>query len=136
MRDAGAFATASQSTQQWTADMEIVPRPEERRRAARVEPGPLRVRLEGTWDGILVDISELGALVQLPVPQTIHTTITLEVEWEHATLLLAGRVVRSSPSPVDADRPPRGLTDYYVAVEFTPLPEQSGATLRSIVDRE
>jgi hypothetical protein len=116
--------------------MELVPPPTDRRRAVRVEPGPLRVRLEGTWDGILVDISELGALVQLPVPQTIHTTITLEVEWEHATLLLAGRVVRSSPSPVEGNRPPHGLTDYYVAVEFTPLPEPAGAALRSIVDGE
>jgi hypothetical protein len=111
--------------------MELVPPSSERRRAIRVEPGPLRVRLEGTWDGILVDISELGALVQLPVPQTIHTTITLEVEWEHVTLLLAGRVVRSSPSPVEG-----GLTDYYVAVEFTPMPEQSGVALRTIVGGE
>ncbi len=116
--------------------MELVPPSSERRRAIRVEPGPLRVRLEGTWDGILVDISELGALVQLPVPQTIHTTITLEVEWEHVTLLLAGRVVRSSPSPVEGNRPPLGLTDYYVAVEFTPMPEQSGAALRTIVSGE
>jgi hypothetical protein len=116
--------------------MEIVPRPEERRRAVRVEPGPLRVRLKGMWDGTLIDISELGALVQLPVPQTIHTTITLEVEWEHATLLLEGRVVRSSPSPVEGSRPPLGLTDYYVAIEFAPLPEQSGDTLKSIVGGE
>jgi hypothetical protein len=113
--------------------MELVPPPDERRRAVRVEPGPLRVRLGGTWDGILVDISELGALVQLPVPQTIHDAITLEVEWEHATLQLAGRVVRSSPSPIDAPRTPLGMTDYYVAVEFAPLPVASGATLRNIV---
>ena len=115
--------------------MEIVPPADQRRRAARVEPVPLRVRLEGTRDGILVDISELGALVQ-PVPQTIHSSITLEVEREHATLLLAGRVVRSSPSPVDTQRPPHGLTDYYVAVEFTPLPEHSGIALKNIVGRE
>jgi hypothetical protein len=116
--------------------MELVPPPSERRRAIRVEPGPLRVRLGGAWDGILVDISELGALVRLPVPQTIHTSITLEVEWEHATLLLAGRVVRVSPSPVDTVRPPHGLTDYYVAVEFTPLPEHTGVTLKTIVRPE
>ncbi len=116
--------------------MKIVPRSEERRRAVRIEPGPLRVRLEGTWDGILIDISELGALVQLPVPQTIHTTITLEVEWEHATLLLAGRVVRSTPSPVDASVAPTGLTHYYIAVEFALLPEHSGATLKNIVGQD
>jgi hypothetical protein len=109
---------------------------EERRRAARIEPGPLRVRLSGRWDGILVDISEIGALVQLPVPQTVHTPITLDVEWEHATLQLSGRVVRSSPSPSEASRTPTGLADYYVAVEFTPLPEGSDVTLKRLLDQE
>ena len=109
---------------------------EERRRAARIEPGPLRVRLSGRWDGILVDISEVGALVQLPVPQTVHTPITLDVEWEHATLQLSGRVVRSSPSPSEAMRTPAGLTDYYVAVEFAPLPEQSDATLKRLLEQQ
>jgi PilZ domain len=109
---------------------------EERRRAVRVEPGPLRVRLSGKWDGILVDISEVGALVQLPVPQTIHTPITLDVEWEHATLQLSGRVVRSSPPPGEAQRTATGLTDYYVAVEFAPLPEHSGAALKRLLDQQ
>jgi hypothetical protein len=109
---------------------------EERRRAVRIEPGPLRVRLSGRWDGILVDISEVGALVQLPVPQTIHTPITLDVEWEHATLQLSGRVVRSSPPPGEATRTRTGLADYYVAVEFTPLPEQTDATLKRLLERE
>jgi hypothetical protein len=63
--------------------MEIVPPADQQRRAPRVEPLPLRVRLQGTWDGILVDIGELGAPVQLPVAQTIHSSITLEIEREH-----------------------------------------------------
>jgi hypothetical protein len=109
---------------------------EERRRAVRIEPGPLRVRLSGKWDGILVDISEGGALVQLPVPQTIHTPITLDVEWEHATLQLSGRVVRSSPSPSEAQRNAAGRTDYYVAVEFEQLPDGSDATLKRLLDQE
>ena len=114
--------------------MEIVRRSDERRRAVRIEPGPLRVRLSGKWDGILVDISEAGALVQLPVPQTIHESITLDVEWEHATLQLSGRVVRSSPPPGEAQRTEAGLTDYYVAVEFAPLPEASDVALRRLLD--
>lgn len=102
----------------------------------RIEPGPLRVRLGGKWDGILVDISEVGALVQLPVPQTLHESITLDVEWEHATLQLSGRVVRSSPSPSEAERSKTGLTDYYVAVEFTPLPEPADAALKRLLDQD
>ena len=116
--------------------MEIVKRSDERRRAVRIEPGPLRVRLSGKWDGILVDISEMGALVQLPVPQTVHSSITLDVEWEHATLQLSGRVVRSSPSPGEATRTRTGLTDYYVAVEFEPLPGPSDAALKRLLDQE
>jgi hypothetical protein len=116
--------------------MEIVKRAEERRRAVCIEPGALRVRLGGKWNGILVDISELGALVQLPVPQMIHAAITLEVEWEHATLQLAGRVVRSSPSPAVATRTPAGLTHYYVAVEFAALPEQSDVALKRLLGVE
>jgi hypothetical protein len=96
----------------------------------------LRVRLNGKWDGILVDISEVGALVQLPVPQTIHSPITLDVEWEHATLQLSGRVVRSSPPPGEAQRDQSGLTDYYVAVEFAPLPEGCDLTLKRLLDQE
>jgi hypothetical protein len=111
-------------------------RTDERRRAVRIKPGPLRVRLEGRWQGILVDISEAGALVQLPVPQTVHTPITLEVEWEHTTLQLAGRVVRSSPSPFDTPRPARGMRDYYVAVEFLNVPDEIDPALKDIVRGE
>jgi hypothetical protein len=94
------------------------------------------VRLNGKWDGILVDISEVGALVQLPVPQTVQEPITLDVEWEHATLQLSGRVVRSSPPPGEAQPDRSGLTDYYVAVAFEQLPESSDATLKRLLDRE
>jgi hypothetical protein len=82
---------------------------------------------------MLIDISELGALVQLPVPQTIDAPITLELEWEHATLQLAGRVVRSSPSPAEEARMPAGVTDYYVAVEFASVPHQLDTALKKML---
>jgi hypothetical protein len=91
----------------------------ERRRAERTEPGPLRVRLLGRWEGVLINISTLGALVQLPIPQPVNSHITLDVEFESSTLQIAGRVVRSNPFPLGG-RPaaPLAPTDYYVAVEF------------------
>jgi hypothetical protein len=107
---------------------------DDRRRAVRVNPGPLRVRLLGRWEGVLINISELGALVQLPIPQPPKTRITLELEWEHVTLQLTGHVVRSSPPPLGgAPKGPVEATDYYVAVEFDPVPAESTATLLDIV---
>ena len=97
----------------------------ERRRAERSEPGPLRVRLFGRWEGVLINISSIGALFQLPIPQPVDSDITLDVEFERGTLQLTGRVVRSSPFPFGG-RPQAPLTptDYYVAVEFAEaLPE-------------
>ena len=92
----------------------------ERRRAERKEFGPLRVRLHGRWEGVLINISALGALVQLPIPQPIDTDITLEVEFDHATLQMSGRVIRSNPFPLGGGvaQPIERSTDYYVAVEF------------------
>lgn len=110
---------------------------DDRRRAARVEPGPLRVRLHGRWEGILINISELGALVQLPIPQPVRTLITLEVQWEHATLQLTGRVVRSNPFPIGGvPEGPIGRTDYYVAVEFASVPTDAEDALQDIMRRE
>jgi PilZ domain len=115
---------------------EIGENADERRRSVRIEPGPLRVRLSRKWDGILVDISEVGALVQLPVPQTVHTSITLDVEWGHATLQLSGRVVRSSPPAGEGPPNASGLSDYYVAIEFAQLPEESDAALKRLLEKE
>ena len=92
----------------------------ERRRAQRSEPGPLRVRLQDQWDGILINISTNGALIQLPVPQPVNARIVIDVEFDHDTVLqLAGRVVRSNPMPQDGRLTmPLTDTDYYVALEF------------------
>jgi hypothetical protein len=92
----------------------------ERRRAQRSEPGPLRVRLQDRWDGILINISTNGALIQLPVPQQVNARIVIDVEFDHdAVLQLSGRVVRSNPMPQDGRLTmPLADTDYYVALEF------------------
>jgi hypothetical protein len=92
----------------------------ERRRAQRTEPGPLRVRLHGRWEGVLINISTIGALVQLPIPQPINARITIDVEFDHGSVLqLSGRVVRSNPLPHGGRLTmPLTHTDYYVALEF------------------
>ena len=88
----------------------------DRRRATRATPGPLRVRVRDSGaEGVLINISEGGALVQLPTPVVLNVRIVLELQWEHATLLLHGRVVRSNPATVQSATQP---SDHYVAVAF------------------
>jgi hypothetical protein len=91
----------------------------ERRRAQRTQPGPLRVRLHGRWEGVLINISTNGALIQLPIPQPVNARITIDVEFDHDVLQLSGRVVRSNPMPHGGRLTmPLTDTDYYVALEF------------------
>ena len=107
-----------------------------RRRAARVRPGPLRVRLHRTCEGILVDISETGALVQVPSSMTPDKKIILNLEARDALLQLPGRVVRSLPYQVQLAQATLARREYHVAVEFTDLPDDQVAALRRLLSTE
>lgn len=108
-----------------------------RRRAARVRPGPLRVRLHRTCEGILVDISQTGALVQVPAAQSLDKRITLNLEALDAMLQLPGRVVRSIPHQVQLAEATLARREYHVAVEFGDVsPEQAEALRRLITISE
>lgn len=106
---------------------------EERRRAARVRPGPLRVRLHRTCEGILVDISETGALVQLPAAQPRSKQITLHLEWQDVILLLQARVVRSQPYQLELPTATLARRDYHVAVEFADMTREAATVLQSLL---
>lgn len=67
------------------------------RRAERVRPGPLRVRLHRMCEGNLIDISEFGALVQLSCAPAPEKHLTLQLEWNDETLRIR-TVRRSSPA--------------------------------------
>lgn len=105
----------------------------ERRRAARVRPGPLRVRLHRTCEGILIDISETGALVQLPSAQSASKTITLQIEWQDAVMLLPARVVRSSPFRLELPTATLARREYHVAVKFEGLTPEATSSVLEIV---
>ena len=66
----------------------------DRRQAKRVRPGPLKVRLHRLCQGTLIDISEAGALVWLPIEQVPDKQVTLQVEWKGETVHLPARIVR------------------------------------------
>lgn len=105
----------------------------ERRRAVRVRPGPLRVRLHRTCEGILVDISETGALVQVPSSQAPQKVVTLQLEWRDAVVPLRARVIRSKPHAVQLATATLARAEYQVAVEFADVTPDEAVLLKNIV---
>lgn len=109
--------------------------PSERRRARRVRPGPLRVRLFRS-EGTLIDISETGALVRLPRREAVALRpITLTVEWHENTVLLRVRVVRSTSHRIELPTAVLTRAEHHVAIEFVDLASPAAATLRRLIDR-
>jgi hypothetical protein len=107
----------------------------DRRRAARVRPGPLRIRLHRTCEGILLDISETGALVQVPTSMPADRTVTLSLESPDTMLRLPGRVVRSIPHQVELASATLARKEYQVAVEFSEIPQDQVDALRRLIKK-
>lgn len=105
-------------------------------RAKRLWPGPLRVRLHRACEGILVNISETGALVQVPWALTPDKQITFKLEIEDAYLQLSGRVVRSKPQQLQMAQATLARTEYQVAVEFSDLHPEQAAALQKLLKSE
>jgi hypothetical protein len=84
--------------------------------------------------GTLVDISELGALLDLPAPNEPNSLVAFQVHFAHGIVSLHGRVVRCSPR---YDRLSRvswaDAASYHVAVEFVDLASHSASTLRDLL---
>ena len=103
-------------------------------RAERVSPGPLRIRLHRTCEGFLVNISETGALVQVPLAMRPDRHITLNLELHDALLRLPARVVRSIPQPLQTAEATLTRTEYKVALEFDDLPLDQAAALKRLLN--
>lgn len=106
----------------------------ERRRAERVRPGPLRVRLHRLSAGTLIDVSDLGALVLLPSAPAPDKPITLQLEWKDKTVLLRGRVVRSTPHRLQSRNAVLTRTEHQVAMEFRDLSPEALAAVKQIME--
>jgi hypothetical protein len=106
------------------------------RRAIRVRPGPLRVRLHRTCEGILVDISETGALVQVPSSQALQKHVTLQVEWHDVMVPLRARVIRSLPHRVQLATATLARAEYQVALEFSDISPAEATFLKMMVRGE
>jgi len=105
----------------------------EGRRAARARPHGVCVRVHRS-EGLVLDISETGALIRLPVPQIADELIFMTLDWSAGFVRLGGRVVRAVPCLVQQppDTPVR--TEYLVAIEFVGLSEKSAAALQRLIE--
>jgi hypothetical protein len=78
------------------ASPKVVPPERDRRRTERIPFEPLRVRLGGTREGILVDLSEVGALLQLSIAPPQDHQIAVDIEWQSTRV--------TAPQSVEAAR--------------------------------
>ena len=83
-----------------------------------------------------MDISETGALVQIPSSMAADKPVTLSLESGDALLRLPGRVVRSSPHQVQLAAATLARTEYNVAVAFSDLPDDQVIALRRLIKSE
>jgi hypothetical protein len=104
------------------------------RRGHRVRPGPLRAEIHGGASGTLVDLSEYGALLELPGPERVGSRLSFDLHWDDAPLVMHGRVVRSTPRYEGSWRVEwMEPLNYQVAVEFFDIAAQSTTTLRELL---
>jgi hypothetical protein len=93
----------------------------------------LRIRVNVTWTGTLLELTETSALVRVPTapPTDRQTTIVISDE-DGEALYLPGRVVLSIPQTWG---PGRAKQEHHIVVEFFGLSEENLAALRHIIAR-
>jgi len=109
------------------------PRPVERRKAARVQFEPLRVRMDLSREGILVDLSEGGALLVMPMSPPRDNKFTVNIEWNNTWVELAARVVRLEQRQVRLASATLARKDYNVALEFLDMTPDRTVAIRRII---
>jgi hypothetical protein len=104
------------------------------RRAERVRPGPLRVDVQSGPSGTLIDLSEYGALLELPAPKPVGSALAFDLHWDGVPVRIQGRVVRSTPRYEGSWRVEwMEPVNFHVAVEFFDLAAQCTTTLRELL---
>jgi hypothetical protein len=105
----------------------------ERRKAPRVAFEPLRVRLGGSREGIVMDLSEAGALLVMPTSPPRDNTFRVAIEWQNTTVDLAARVVRAEQRQVRLESATLARKNYNVAVQFLDMTPDRTAAIRRII---
>jgi hypothetical protein len=107
---------------------------QERRRAPRVHPGPLKVSMYAR-DGELIDISDSGAAIRASFPHSSGEFLAFVLRWNDESILLRGRVVRSATHRIMPARD-SGIAkiEHHIGVEFVSLPPHSVDQLKRLTD--
>jgi hypothetical protein len=93
--------------------------------------GHLKVRINVTWDGTILELSETSALVRVPTAPPIDRQTTVVIKGEDGEpLYLPGRVVLSIPQTWG---PGRARQEHHIVVEFFGLAAEAQAALRHII---
>ena len=109
------------------------PTPSERRKAARVQFEPLRVRMDRSREGILMDLSEAGALLVMPMSPPRDNKFKLTIEWKNTSVEVAARVVRLEQRQVRLASATLARKDYNVALEFLDMTPDRTVAIRRII---
>ena len=109
------------------------PQSSERRKAARVPFEPLRVRLDGSREGILIDLSESWALLVMSMSPPRDDKFRLTIEWKDTHVEVTARVVRSERRHVQLESATLKRKDYNVALEFLDMTPATTAAIQRII---
>jgi hypothetical protein len=101
------------------------------RRARRLQTSAVRVHLS---PGTVINLSEVGALLELPVRVELGSTLSFRLECDGTVATLHGRVMWSQPPrDLHARVEWRESDRYQVGVEFIDVSDQSRTTLREVL---
>ena len=91
----------------------------------------LKVRVNVSWEGVLLDLSETSALVRVPTAPPIDRQTTVAIKGtDGEPLYLSGRVVLSIPQTWG---PGRARQEHHIVVEFFGLSSETQRSLRGII---
>lgn len=83
-----------------------------------------------------MDISETGALVQIPSSLSPETPITLNLELGDVPIELRARVVRSNAHQIQLPAATLARNEYHVGLEFSDLAEDQMLALGRLIRSE
>ena len=91
----------------------------------------LQVRVNVTWQSMLLELSETSALVRVPTepPTDRQTTVVIKNE-DGESIYLPGRIVLSIPQTWG---PGRVREEHHIVVEFFGLPGETKAALQQVI---
>ena len=101
-------------------------------RVVRLREIPARYQGEG----IIVDLSETGARLQLPVAPPRDRPCSVQIEWRNTIVTLQARVVRSVQRSVQSESATLARTEYYVAIEFLDPTREAIDAVRRILQND